>query len=110
LERGRLLQESEKKIALLAAELPLFKKLEEWQLICDTPRSKDVLGSFKTIATEIHQRVAAAFGTRPLNINTISILTRDIFYTPDEVNTGKIPHMHRFHFSNVVAEAGDIQC
>ncbi|KAI4908817.1 hypothetical protein J4E90_008554 [Alternaria incomplexa] len=110
LERGRLSQEGEKEISLLAAELPLFKKLEEWQLICDTPRSKDVLGSFKTIATEIHQRVAAAFGTRPLNINTISILTRDIFYTLDEVDAGKIPHMHRFHFSKVVAEAGGIQC
>ncbi|KAI4631396.1 hypothetical protein J4E83_002927 [Alternaria metachromatica] len=109
LERGRLLQEGVKKIDVLAAELPLFKKLEEWQLICDPPRSKDVLGSFKTIAMETHQRVAAAFGTRPLNINTISILARDIFYTPDEVDTGKIPHMHRFHFSNVAAEAGGIR-
>ncbi|KAI4649100.1 hypothetical protein J4E93_003413 [Alternaria ventricosa] len=106
LDHGRFFQEAKKRIRGLAAELSLFEKLEEWQLICQpvhTDPSPVTLVSCRTIAMEIYQKVVAVYGTRPCTINTISIFARDIYYTPDEVHAGKIPDMRRFQFWDVVA-------
>jgi len=106
LDQARFLQEAKKRIRVLAAELSLFENLEERQLICQPVHSRhspDTLVSCRTIAMEIYQQVVAAYGTRPFTINTISILARDIYYTQDEVQAGKIPDMRRFQFLDAVA-------
>jgi hypothetical protein len=104
LEQGRFLQEAEKKIRHLAAEILPFKKLEEWQLIFEPVYSDSTLVSAKTIAREIHRLVVATpLDAHGSTINTISILARRELYTGDEYDKEEVLEMRRFHFSDAVS-------
>jgi hypothetical protein len=104
LEQDRFLQEAEKKTRYLAAEIRLFEKLEEWQLIFEPVYSDSTLVSAKTIAREIHRLVVAtpldAYGP---SINTISILARRELPSGDRYDKEEVLDMRRFHFLDAVS-------